>query len=63
MPELILERTTGEQYDVLLDGRVVGHIMLSEAAPVGTPWIWNIVGYHEGRNIDHGYEATCEGAM
>jgi hypothetical protein len=64
MPELSLERATGEQYDVLLEGRVVGHILLSDAAPVGTPWIWNVVyGYQEGLTPTHGYEPTREAAM
>jgi hypothetical protein len=49
MPDLALERATdgGEHYEILDEARnVVGHIMLSDAAPVEMPWIWTIVGGH-----------------
>src|SRR5215831_18763111 len=31
-----------EVYDVLADGLVVGRIFLSNASPVGTPWMWTL---------------------
>ena len=53
-----------EVYDVLADGLVVGRIFLSNASPVGTPWMWTLAfGYHEDRTPTHGYAATREAAM
>ena len=67
MPSLILELATdhGNHYEVLDEARnVVGHIMLSDAAPPEMPWIWSISsGHHAGRKPTYGYEATCEAAM
>jgi hypothetical protein len=67
MPDLALERATdgGEHYEILDEARnVVGHIMLSDAAPVEMPWIWTIVaGHHLGRMSTYGYEATRDAAM
>jgi hypothetical protein len=67
MPGLILELATdhGNHYEVLDEARnVVGHIMLSDAAPPEMPWIWGISsGHHAGRKPTYGYEATCEAAM
>ena len=67
MPGLILELATdhGNHYEVLDEARnVVGHIMLSDAAPPEMPWIWSISsGHHAGRKPTYGYEATCEAAM
>jgi hypothetical protein len=49
---------------VLEDGAVVGRIMKTAAAPVGTPWMWTVLfGYHENRTPTHGYAATREAAM
>jgi hypothetical protein len=31
-----------DDYDVLVDGIVVGRIMKSIAAPVETPWMWTL---------------------
>jgi hypothetical protein len=66
MPSLILELATdhGNHYEVLDEARnVVGHIMLSDAAPPEMPWIWSISsGHHAGRKPTYGYEATCEAA-
>jgi len=43
---------------------VVGHIMLSDAAPVATPWIWTLAyGQHQDRSPTHGHESTREAAM
>ena len=62
MPELTLELATdhGNHYEVLDHARnVVGHIMLSDAAPPEMPWIWSIAsGHHTSRKSTHGYEAT-----
>ena len=67
MPVLIFELATdhGDHYEVLDEARnVVGHIMLSDAAPPEMPWIWSISsGHHAGRKPTYGYEATCEAAM
>ena len=60
-------RSSGEwgedDYDVIADGVVVGRIMKAAAAPVGQPWMWTLVLYHESRTPTHGYEATREDAM
>src|SRR5262249_16547333 len=49
---------------VLADGIVVGRIMKTEAAPVGSPWMWTLAfGHHEDRTPTHGYAATREAAM
>jgi hypothetical protein len=61
-------RPSGEwndnDFDVLADGVVVGRIMKTAAAPVGTPWLWTLAfGRHEGRTPTHGYEPTREAAM
>jgi hypothetical protein len=51
-----------DDYDVLADGVVVGRIMKAAASPVGTPWMWTLMLYHEGTPT-HGYEPTREAAM
>jgi hypothetical protein len=71
--ELILKRASAsrpsgewddDDYDVLEDGAVVGRIMETAAAPVGTPWMWTLAfGHHEDRSPTHGYAATREAAM
>jgi hypothetical protein len=49
---------------VLNDYKVVGTIMLSDAAPPETPWVWSLAyGQHEDRTPTHGHEATREAAM
>jgi len=49
---------------VLADGVVVGRIMKTEAAPVGSPWMWTLAfGHYEDRTPTHGYEPTPEAAM
>jgi hypothetical protein len=67
MPDLALELAIdhGNHYEVLDEARnVVGHIMLSDAAPPEMPWIWSIAsGHHTGLKSTHGYEATREAAM
>ena len=53
-----------DDFDVLVDGVVVGRIMKSAAVPVGMSWMWTLAfGYHEDRTPTHGYEATREAAM
>jgi hypothetical protein len=53
-----------EDYDVLANGEVVGRIFKTNAAPVGSPWMWTLLfGHHEVRTPTHGYEATREAAM
>jgi len=65
MADLTLERATdgSEHYEVLDEARnVVGHIVLSDAAPPEMPWIWSVAsGHHTGRKSTHGYEATRGG--
>jgi len=61
-------RSSGEwsddDYDVLAGGVVVGRILKSAAAPVGTPWLWTLAyGHHEDRTPIYGYEPTREEAM
>jgi hypothetical protein len=70
---LILKRATAsrpsgewddDDYDVLEDGAVVGRIMKTAAAPVGTPWMWTLAfGHHEDRTPTHGYVETREAAI
>ena len=51
-------------YDVLSDGRVVGRIFVSQAAPQDRQWMWTIAyGHHEGLAPTRGYEHTHEAAM
>ena len=67
MPNLSLQLAAdhGDHYEVLDEARnVVGHIVLSDAAPPEVPWIWSIAsGHHTGRKSTHGYAATREAAM
>lgn len=64
MTHLVLEQVTGGHYDVLAEGQVVGHIMLSNAAPVATPWIWTLAyGFHDYRKRTRGYAATRDAAL
>ena len=49
---------------MLADGKVVGRIFKSAAAPVGTPWFWTLAYAHlEGHTLTHGYAETREAAM
>jgi len=53
-----------DDYDVLAEGVVVGHIMKVHAAPVGSPWMWTFAfGQREDRTPRHGCAATREAAM
>ena len=64
MTHLVLEQVTGGHYDVLAEGQVVGHVMLSNAAPVATPWIWTLAyGFHDYRKRTRGYAATRDAAL
>jgi hypothetical protein len=61
-------RSSGEwnddDYDVLCDGAIVGHIFKVHAAPEGSPWMWTLAfGHYEDRTPTHGYAATREAAM
>jgi hypothetical protein len=67
MADLILKHAAGtraDDYDVIVDGQVVGYIMLSDAAPADTPWIWTLASdFYENRTLTSGYEATREAAI
>jgi hypothetical protein len=55
---------SGDDFDVLADGIVVGRIMKAAAAPVDAPWTWTLAfGHHEDRIPTHGYAVTREEAM
>jgi hypothetical protein len=70
-PPLILKRASAsrpsgewndDDYDVLVDGLVVGRIFEANAAPVASPWMWTLAfGHHEDRTPTHGYEPTRAG--
>jgi hypothetical protein len=67
-PSLILKRApigpNVEYYDVLEDGRVVGCIFLSQAAPVlGRSWKWASGHNGDMERVAHGHEPTREAAM
>ena len=53
-----------DDFDVLADGLMVGHIMNAAAVPVGQSGMWTLAfGYHEDRTPTHGYAATRQAAM
>jgi hypothetical protein len=53
-----------DDFDVLVEGVVVGRIFEAAASPAGTPWMWTIAfEHHEDRTPTHGYETTREDAM
>jgi hypothetical protein len=53
-----------DDFDVLADSAVVGRIFLSNAAPVGSPWMWTLAfGHHVDRTPTHGYAETREKVM
>jgi hypothetical protein len=53
-----------DDYDVIADGAVVGRIMQTAAAPVGSPWMWTLAfDHHDDCTPTHGYEPTREAAM
>jgi hypothetical protein len=64
MDQLVLKRAAAsrlsgewseDDYDVLCEGAVVGHIMKAAAAPVGEPWLWTLAyGHHEDRTPIYG---------
>jgi hypothetical protein len=50
-----------DNYDVLVEGIIVGRIFNAAASPVGTPWMWTLAfGHHEDRKPTHGYAAKRE---
>jgi len=67
-PKLILKRSElanagFEDYDVLSEGKHVGHIFKAAAAP-DRCWFWGLAyGYHRDRSPISGYEPTREAAM
>ena len=65
MSPLILKRAplgwNQDDYDVLFDSVLVGHIVLSPAAPNDRQWMWSLD--HRDRSPTRGYEPTCEAAM
>ena len=73
MTALILKRATAsrpsgewndDDFDVLVDGVVVGRIMKAAAVPVGQSWMWTLAfGHHEDHTPTHGYAATREAVM
>jgi hypothetical protein len=73
VPPLILKRASAsrpsgewndDDYDVLVDGVVVGRIMKAAASAAGSPWMWTLAfGHHEDRTPTHGYAPTPEAAM
>jgi hypothetical protein len=67
MTDLLLEHAGGRhanEFNILADGKVVGHLMLSASAPTATPWMWALAyGQHGRRSPTHGYEATRDAAM
>jgi hypothetical protein len=49
---------------MLADGKVVGGIFVSQAAPQDRQWMWTIAyGHHADRTPTRGYEPTREAAM
>ena len=53
-----------DDYDVLVDGVVVGRIMKAAAAPQGKRWLWTLAfWHHEDRTPTRGYELTLEAGM
>jgi hypothetical protein len=53
-----------DDFDVLADGAVVGHIFKANAAPLGLPWAWALAFEHyENRSPTFGYAETSEAAM
>jgi hypothetical protein len=65
MSDLLL-KTNGrgeEDYDVISESRLVGHIFKPTAAPVETPWMWAFVHSRPEDRFPapHGYAATRVG--
>jgi hypothetical protein len=51
-------------YDVYLDGQVIGRIMLHPQAPKDQPWFWTITArYRTPSMADRGYAESREAAM
>ena len=67
MTNLLLQPTPARgpnDYEVIADDWIVGHIVLSDASPAERPWMWSLDhAFHKGREPTHGYEATREAAM
>jgi hypothetical protein len=56
--------TAENDYAVLLDGEVIGRIMLHPQVPEGQSWFWTITARDYPRSIHtRGYSATREQAM
>jgi hypothetical protein len=55
---------SGDDYEVLAVGIVIGRIMRALVAPVGSPWFWTLAyGFHHNRRPTRGYAATGDAAM
>jgi hypothetical protein len=53
-----------DDYVVLVDGQVVGRIMLHPQKPVRQPWMWTITARDMPPSThNHGYEDSREDAM
>jgi hypothetical protein len=60
----VSESDTGDNYEVLADGVMVGRIMRVAAAPERTSWFWSLTSdYRKDRSPTNGYEPTHEAAM
>src|SRR5262245_40393615 len=63
---LLLNRAAAsrDDYDVLIDGVVVGRIFVSFVGPKDAPWFWCLhYGYYWDQTPTHGTAATREAAM
>jgi hypothetical protein len=57
----LVQRVEDDDYDVLVDGVVIGRIFKAAESPVGTAWRWTML--FDYRWPTHGYEPTREAAM
>jgi hypothetical protein len=67
MSSLMLKRApigwNQDDYDVLVDGVIVGRIFKVPIAPQDQPWMWASGHNGDYRRAAHGYEPTREAAM